>query len=377
MSITRPFRCALLLAAFPMASAVPQAVTTLEGARQQIEDLSIDSALAGLRSVLDQRQRLSPQQLVRAYVLLGIAEASRGQEDAAQAAFHEALWLDPDLRVDTLGHLSSALPRVFGGERARWSSILGVTSDPAGAQVTAGGRTIGRAPLQRRIPGDASLTLSATTDAGEQTVTVLVPVRTAVTVHLPVPEDTLPWPVLPTYEDLRTAFRVRSASEWRPTSSLPVAVPPPSQEPERGPVTITGAVTALVGVAAIVGGAIAKGSAKNESDQERAVAVATIGFLAAGVGGGIALVGRSRDEQTWIRAKGRYALYEVEFERWHARMEVERSEWVNSRSRAALTEAEAATEPERRRIIEHNAVVRARNAALPPPRVTVERMPGR
>ena len=100
------------------------AADMIAGARQQIDDLNADSALA----LLDQALRQNPSEAtrVRAYTLLAIAHLSRSDRTSARAAFEQALGIDAALRVDSLVELHSDIRLVFAEARA----ALGITGAP-------------------------------------------------------------------------------------------------------------------------------------------------------------------------------------------------------------------------------------------------------
>jgi hypothetical protein len=371
MIVVRSLVLLTFLATLPLASASAQAVDLIETARRQLDELNVGAAIVGLRSALEQREELNRQQLARAYVLLGIAEVMRSRGSAAQAAFREALWLDPELRLDSLMHLSSGLRETFATEKTRWSSILRVTSEPTGAQILVGSRALGSTPLERRIPADTLLHLEATRNGGRKAIDLLVPSRSIVSVHIDLPADTLPWPIVPSEEELRRTFLPASQTEWQPSTPPPIAVPREPRAPRLW--TVVGAMLGLVGGVALANAynCLAPCNPKYEVDSEALwaarIAIGGLGFVL-GAGGGAII-----DAVRRSRAHRRYQNYESELEI----LERERRVWIDERVRAARAEAEAATEPERQRVIKHNAAVRASNALLPEPRVTIERLPGR
>ena len=87
----------------------------IEVARAQLELIQPDTAAALLLEVLDRQG--PPQEQLRAWTLLGVAELMRGRQQAARFALRRALERDPQLRVDSLGYLHSDLRRVFAAER--------------------------------------------------------------------------------------------------------------------------------------------------------------------------------------------------------------------------------------------------------------------
>jgi hypothetical protein len=110
-----PLLVVAALAALSVSAAAAQtpAGTLIAAARAQLDGLNPDSAGKLLLRALDPRAGASVQERVRAFVLYGVAELSGGHQDAAQAAFREALALDPALRVDSLADLHSDLLTVF------------------------------------------------------------------------------------------------------------------------------------------------------------------------------------------------------------------------------------------------------------------------
>ena len=118
----------------------------IEDAREQIDELNIDSAGALLRAALDPASDAGRGDRMRGLVLLGITELILGREQGARQAFRQALVLDPTLRVDSLADLSSDLPSIFNGERAAVSDaaptqlgVLQVQGMPADAELQVNG----------------------------------------------------------------------------------------------------------------------------------------------------------------------------------------------------------------------------------------------
>ncbi len=393
MPISRFLRCLMLLGMLPIATAGGQAAGTLvEAARQEIEELNLDAAVSRLGAALGQRQQLTEQQLVRAYTLLGIAEASRGKADAAQAAFHEALWLDPELRVDSLTHLSSELSHLFGDEKLRWSAILQVSSEPPGAEVSVASqgsarlmtdptssevlvrrRAIGRTPLERRVPSGDVFELRADGGKGRTSVHVAVPEGRLVALKLYIPDDTLPWPAQ-TEEDLRREFLAASQTQWTPSK------PPPDSVRVNGSYNwvILGGVVGLVGAVALLPApkydllcttgsnglrSCVSGPTMTNSTLRFAV---FLGGVTAGLAIGIAL-----DEGKMKRARQHAEReYVSAMTAWQINSEEERRLWVDERVRQARELQNVL----RQGVMDHNAAVRARNASLPEPRVSIERL---
>ncbi len=96
------------------------AAELLQVARVQVEQLNIKSAIPLLHRALLPQFNASRDERIRAYTLLGIAELSvSATEPLAHEDFHQALLLDPSLRVDTLTDLVDGLVAVVEAERAR------------------------------------------------------------------------------------------------------------------------------------------------------------------------------------------------------------------------------------------------------------------
>jgi hypothetical protein len=89
-----------------------------DSARTYIEELAIDSATSLLRQALRPELKATDAERVRGYTLLGIAILPEAPSQAREA-FHRALVLDPDVRVDSLADLASGLIAVFEAERAK------------------------------------------------------------------------------------------------------------------------------------------------------------------------------------------------------------------------------------------------------------------
>ena len=221
-------RCAAAIAVFaatPIATGIAQQEAGIAIARRQIQNLRVDSAIAELHAVLENPGQLSPSQLGRSYVLLGIAEVMLGQDSAATAAFHEALWINPETEIDSLADLSSGLNETFSRERSRWSSVLRVTSEPTAAQILVDSRYIGLTPLERPVPGGSIVRIVAKGPSwGEQGTSLIVPAQRRLSIHFSIPEDTSPVPIGPTVDQLRSGIMVASATEWRPSTSPPEPV---------------------------------------------------------------------------------------------------------------------------------------------------------
>ena len=130
-----------VLAAPPAAAQTP-VQRLIEEARVQLDALDADSAVSLLRYAVDPRTGAGLADRLRGYTLLGIAELTREHRSEARAAFHGALALDPDLRVDSLAALASDLVSTFEAERtalARTQSLQVVAQVPADTLVPAQG----------------------------------------------------------------------------------------------------------------------------------------------------------------------------------------------------------------------------------------------
>ena len=88
-----------------------------------------------------------------------------------------------------------------------------------------------------------------------------------------------------------------------------------------------------------------------------------------------AVVVHQLDVASWNRARIRYQDYLQRYGRWQADSESARTSWIEERVLRAHAVADANVAPLRRSALEHNAAVRARNALLPKPRVSVEPLP--
>ena len=87
-------------------------------ARQEIENLNLDSAAALLRQALAPGAVATTSEQVRARVLAGVVELTTGKTDSAVQDFRSAIALQPDLSVDSLASLHDSLLVVFGRARA-------------------------------------------------------------------------------------------------------------------------------------------------------------------------------------------------------------------------------------------------------------------
>jgi len=351
----------------PQVSAGIQPDVALERARLHLEDLKVDSALAGLTRAVNESTNLTRQQLTRAYALLGIVEATRGQNDLARRMFREALWLEGALRIDSLAYLHQAVLPLFDAEKVTWSSILRLSSEPAGAEVHAYGRLLGRTPLERRVPADTLVRIDLSAPGLHRVLEVYVPARSIVAVNVPIPGDTLAWPVVPSDEELHTAFLAASYREWGPATPHPQPIPPPGQQSK----TRTG-WGATLGMLGGLGIWFSYAGLTRQKDSEAAQIAIGIGLLTAGglIGGAL---GHSADRAAWQRSNRRYQDYQTSLTRWQVTTEDERARWVDDRVRRRRSDIQKDVGPELDRIIRHNANVQARNATLPDPTVTIQR----
>ena len=360
-----------LSALLPLPAVSAQRNTTIETARRQIEDLNVDAAIADLNSVLRARNGLSNQHVVRAYTLLGIAELTRGNDSTALAALHEALWLDPELTVDSLMHLSSDLVTAFGTEKARWSSILRVTSEPTGAQVSFGSRVLGLTPVERNVPADTLLHLQAVSNEGRQEIILPVSSQSLISVHFRIPQDTVQWPPTLLPQTLRNRFLAASRTQWRPSMPPPPVVPSELDEPDLFAV-IGGTIGATVGV--ILSTRVDWADSGFCEPGREGTCKWFVGGLITGVVAFVGvLVGAPIDV---IRRRGalrRYEAYQAAQDSWERRQDTERNAWVQGQVQQSLAE----TQLERQSVIEQNVRIRLRNAALGEPHITIEHLTNR
>jgi hypothetical protein len=109
------FALALVSGAASALHAQTQAARLIAAARQHIDELRTDEAMAELDSAL--RAGTTPAERVRAFTLLGIARLNREDRFGARLAFEQALRNDAALRVDTLAELDANLLVVFAETR--------------------------------------------------------------------------------------------------------------------------------------------------------------------------------------------------------------------------------------------------------------------
>jgi hypothetical protein len=145
----------LLLLALAAAAAPPSARAQggvgalLSQARAQLEQFNTDSATALLERALVREAGATAAQQVRANVLYGIAQLSRGNPTAARRAFRVALQLSPTERVDSLEFLEPEnLLREFNAER---QAVAPAVAPAAQAPVVA------RLTVQVDVPADTVL----------------------------------------------------------------------------------------------------------------------------------------------------------------------------------------------------------------------------
>jgi len=92
-------------------------------ARVQLDELRPDTAASLLRLVVNPGFGAGIADRLRAYVLLGVAELQLGRAPQATQAFREALGINPEARVDSLGPLHPELVSVFDAERAQMQRV--------------------------------------------------------------------------------------------------------------------------------------------------------------------------------------------------------------------------------------------------------------
>jgi hypothetical protein len=137
----RTLTAALLLLLLASAVATPRAARAQDGvgallaeARAQLERFQTDSASALLERALAREAGATPAQQVRANVLYGIAQLSRGNPTTARRAFRLALQLSPTERVDSLEFLEpDNLLREFNAERQAVGPITALAEPVAPA----------------------------------------------------------------------------------------------------------------------------------------------------------------------------------------------------------------------------------------------------
>jgi hypothetical protein len=123
--------------------------TLLSQARAQLEQFNTDSATALLERALAREAGATSAQQVRANVLYGIAQLSRGNPTAARRAFRLALQLNPAERVDSLEFLEPEnLLREFNAER----QAVAPAAAPAAAAPA-----VARLTVQVDAPADTAL----------------------------------------------------------------------------------------------------------------------------------------------------------------------------------------------------------------------------
>jgi hypothetical protein len=111
----------------------------IAAARAQVVDLNGDSAAVLLRIVLDARSSPTRAERTSALVLLGVTELLARRPERAREDFRQALALDADVRVDTLGDLHSDLVVTFEAERAQLFRLSAVVSSDTLVLVRDGG----------------------------------------------------------------------------------------------------------------------------------------------------------------------------------------------------------------------------------------------
>lgn len=136
-------------AAPPSARAQAGVGTLLTQARAQLEQFNTDSATALLERALAREAGATQAQQVRANVLYGIAQLSRGNPTAARRAFRLALQLSPTERVDSLEFLEPEnLLREFNAERQAVAPAAGLVAPVA---------AVARLTVQVDVPPDTVL----------------------------------------------------------------------------------------------------------------------------------------------------------------------------------------------------------------------------
>ena len=140
----------LILAALGAGAAHAQnAAQLIEQARARFDEFQPESAQVLLERVLSPTSGATSTQMVRAWVLYGIAQLWRDNAAGARQAFRQALQRNPTLRVDSLDFLHENLLREFNAER--------VAVAPAPAPVTPAAPVVARLTVAAELPRDTTL----------------------------------------------------------------------------------------------------------------------------------------------------------------------------------------------------------------------------
>ena len=141
---------ALLLGAAlapPPALAQEDAPALISRARQYLDEFNPDSAAALLERALAPNVQLTLTLRVRASVLYGVAQLTRGNAPAARLAFRAALQIEPTERVDSLAFLEpDNLLREFNAERSAVAPVAAAAPAP-----------VERLTVQAESPADTTL----------------------------------------------------------------------------------------------------------------------------------------------------------------------------------------------------------------------------
>jgi hypothetical protein len=101
----------------PSGAAQSTANARLAAARGQLSALKLDSAKLLVRQVLDSTARVSRDERIEGWLLLGVIQYYQASDSGAQAAFRQALALEPRLDASWLARYDSALVVLFEDQR--------------------------------------------------------------------------------------------------------------------------------------------------------------------------------------------------------------------------------------------------------------------
>jgi len=147
--VRRLLTLVLLLAALGAGTALAQNPAELIAqARAKFDEFQPESAQVLLERVLSPNSGATSTQMVRAWVLYGIAQLWRDNAAGARQAFRQALQRNPTLRVDSLDFLHENLLREFNAERV-------VVAAPAPAAPAA--PVVARLTVAVDVPLDTTL----------------------------------------------------------------------------------------------------------------------------------------------------------------------------------------------------------------------------
>ena len=155
--MTRPVRIVMLvvlaasgLTASP-AVAAPTPEALLEQGMRRYQEGQLQQSLALLKRAAGLAVNKEPALQVKIQLYLGFSACVLGRQTEAEAAFKQALTLDPTLSLDP-AEIKSSIIEVFNRVRGALTGELEVTADRPGARVNLDGADRGPAPLKARVP---------------------------------------------------------------------------------------------------------------------------------------------------------------------------------------------------------------------------------